>query len=448
MNTIAAISTPNAPGGIAMIRISGDDAITVASKVFRAADRRDITKMQGYTCVYGYIVNDGKQIDDVVLTVFRAPHSYTGEDTVEITCHGGIYLTKQILLNVYNNGAVPAQAGEFTRRAFENGKISLSQAEAVMNVIRADGETALRQANYARDGRLGRKMRGICGKVVELLSALAYWMDDAEEFPPELAPETLTSQITELSDQLTVLSKNYEQGKVFRDGIRTVLLGKPNAGKSTVMNQLCGMERSIVTDIAGTTRDVVTEQVKIGDFTLILSDTAGIRETEHLIESIGITQAFRSLSEADLVIYVVDATTGFTDEDRQNIEQCKNKRIVVLWNKTDLTDHHADLSGIPVLECSAKYLFDFDAFTNILRNIFGDGSFSDQPSVLNERQNYLLLQANRCLTDCLDLIASQAELDMVYTVLEECTTYLNQIEGREVSDDIIDGVFSKFCVGK
>ena len=448
MNTIAAISTPNAPGGIAMIRISGGDAITIASKVFRAADSRDITKMQGYTCAYGYIMDGEKQLDDVVLTVFRAPHSYTGEDTVEITCHGGIYLTKKILLNIYNSGAVPAQPGEFTRIAFENGKISLSQAEAVMNVIRADGETALKQANYARNGRLGRKMSEICGKVVDLLSALAYWLDDAEEFPPELSPDVLDAQIRALSDELHILSNNYEQGRVFREGIRTVLLGRPNAGKSTVMNQLCGMERSIVTDIAGTTRDVITEQVKIGDFTLVLSDTAGIRETDHVIESIGITQAYRSLSEADLVIYVVDASTGLTAEDRQNIEQCQNKRLLVLWNKTDLTDQHASLPDVPVLECSAKYEFDFLAFINILQKLFGDGSFSDQPTVLNERQNHLIMQAESCFQDCLGLIDSHAELDMVYTVLEESTSYLNQIEGRDVSDEVIDGVFSKFCVGK
>ena len=448
MNTIAAISTPNAPGGIAMIRISGEAAIAVAAKVFRAADYRDITKMAGYTCAYGYIVDKSERIDDVVLTVFRAPHSYTGEDTVEITCHGGIYLTKKILLNIYQNGAEPAMPGEFTRRAFENGKISLSQAEAVMNVIRADGELELKQANYARDGRLGRKMCGICGKVVEMLSALAYWMDDAEEFPPELESGTLIAQISELSQELQILSQNYEQGRVFRDGIRTVLLGRPNAGKSTVMNQHCGMERSIVTDIAGTTRDVITEQVKIGDFTLLLSDTAGIRETDQVIESIGISQAFRSLSEADLVIYVIDATTGFTVEDQQNLAQCAGKHVVVLWNKTDLTDVHADELHVPILECSAKYEFDFDAFTKILQDEFGNADFSDQPSVLNERQNLLIQQACRLLHEAQDLIRTDAELDMVYTVLEDCADVLNQIEGSRVSENVIEGIFSRFCVGK
>ena len=431
-----------------MIRISGSQAIEIAARVFRPADGRDITTMPGYSCVYGYVYEGNVQLDDVVLTVFRAPHSYTGEDTVEITCHGGIYLTKKILLNIFTSGAVPAQAGEFTRRAFENGKISLSQAEAVMNVIRADSELALRQANYAREGRLGKQMSALCDKVVEMLSAFAYWLDDAEEFPPELSSDILTDKINSILSELLVLSQNYEQGKVFREGIRTVLLGRPNAGKSTVMNQLCGSERSIVTDIAGTTRDVITEQVRIGGFTLMLSDTAGIRETEHLIESIGISQAKRTLSEADLVIYVVDATSGLTAEDREILEQCTEKRLVILWNKTDLTDTKADIPFGTVLECSAKYEFDFDAFADILQTLFGDGSFSDQPSVLNERQNYLLIQSMNCLRDCLNLIASGSELDMVYTVLEECSGYLNQIEGKNVTEDIINGVFSRFCVGK
>ena len=448
MSTIAAISTPNAAGGISMIRISGEDAIDIASRIFRAADHRDIHEMQGYTCAYGYVYDKEYQIDDVVLTVFRAPHSFTGEDTVEITCHGGIYLTKKILLNILSKGAVSAQAGEFTRRAFENGKISLSQAESVMNVIRANGNAALRQANYARDGRLGKKMSEISGRIVELLSAFAYWLDDAEEFPPELSTDNLKSNINQLLQEILILSKNYEQGKIYRDGVRTVLLGRPNAGKSTVMNQLCGMERSIVTDIAGTTRDVITEQVRIGDFTLVLSDTAGIRETDQIIESIGITQAMRSLDDSDLVIYVIDATTGILDEDRELIQKCNDKKIVVLWNKTDLTGVHAEQLSVPILECSAKYEFDFQAFHDILQSLFGNADFCDQPSVLNERQNILLQNTVRCLKDCLSLIDQGSELDMIYTVLEECTGYLNQIDGHNVSEDVIDGVFSRFCVGK
>ena len=292
MNTIAAISTPNAVGGIAMIRISGEDAIAAASKIFVPAGNVKVTEMRGYTCAYGWIADGDRRLDDVVLTVFRAPHSYTGEDTVEITCHGGIFLSKQILSLLLHCGCEPAGAGEFTKRAFLNGKLSLSQAEAVMDVIRADGDAALRQANLAKQGKLHERMFLISERLVDMMSAFAYWLDDAEEMPPELERSSLLQELSALHAELRQMSADYQNGRILREGIRTVLLGRPNAGKSSVMNWLCGMQRSIVTDIAGTTRDVITEQVKIGDFTLLLSDTAGLRETENAIESIGVSQAY------------------------------------------------------------------------------------------------------------------------------------------------------------
>ena len=249
MHTIAAISTPEAPGGIAMIRISGDQAIQIAEHIFASYNHLTISEMTGYTCAYGNILDKGERIDDVVPTVFRAPHSFTGEDTVEITCHGGLYVSKRILRLLFQNGAKPAEAGEFTKRAFMNGKMSLSQAEAVMDIISADGEAALKQANLAKDGYLGRQMSDIADRLIDFMSALAYWMDDAEECPPELERDTLSASLNEIKQQLDQLASDYQNGRIIREGIQTVLLGRPNAGKSSVMNWLCGTDRSIVTDI-------------------------------------------------------------------------------------------------------------------------------------------------------------------------------------------------------
>lgn len=448
MNTIAAISTPDAAGGIAMIRISGEDSLRIADEIFTAANHIKVTEMRGYTCAYG-TVSDGQEIlDDVVLTVFRAPHSYTGEDTVEITCHGGIYLTKRILMTVYLHGAEPAGPGEYTKRAFLNGKLSLSQAEAVMNIIQADGATALRIAQSAKEGRLSREMHEISDELVNLLSALAYWLDDAEECPPELERTALTNKLRSIYSKLHDMSARYQDGLVLRNGIRTVLLGKPNAGKSSVMNWLCGTNRSIVTNIAGTTRDVITEQVKIGEFTLLLSDTAGLRETDNAIESIGISQAYHALETADLVLYVVDANAGITDEDAELLKKCSGHHTVLIWNKTDLSDAAPPAIQLPVLPIAAIYEKSTDQLASVLRCIFKATVGTSGVVPLNERQNLLILRASQAVCAGMDAAESGNELDMMYADLEMAASFLREIEGENVTDDVINGVFSKFCIGK
>lgn len=448
MNTIAAISTPDAAGGIAMIRISGEDAIRIADEIFTAANHVKVTEMRGYTCAYGTVSNGQEALDDVVLTVFRTPHSYTGEDTVEITCHGGIYLTKRILMTVYLHGAEPAAPGEFTKRAFLNGKLTLSQAESVMDLIQADGASALRVAQYAKEGRLGREMRGISDELVDLMSALAYWLDDAEECPPELERTSLTAKLNSIDTKLREMSARYQEGLVLRNGIRTVLLGKPNAGKSSVMNWLCGTNRSIVTDIAGTTRDVITEQVKISEFTLLLSDTAGLRETDNTIESIGISQAYQALDQADLVLYVADANVGMTDEDTELLEKCAGHHTVLIWNKTDLCDAAPPEMPIPVVQIAAIYEKSTEQLAAVLKDLFGQSAGASGAIPLNERQNLLILRASEAVRSGIEASESGNELDMMYADLEMAASYLREIEGEDVTDDVIDGVFSKFCVGK
>lgn len=445
MSTIAAISTPPAAGGIAMIRMSGEDAVQIAEHVFSGSAKP--TQMRGYTCAHGYILEDCEQVDEVVLTVFRAPHSYTGEDTVEITCHGGLYVSRRILGLLYRYGAEPAGAGAFTKRAFLNGKLSLTQAEAVMDMIRADSDAALRQANYAREGRLGRQMREVCTEITEVLSALTYWLDDPEECPPELEHDTLSAQIKGLYDHVADMAAHYEDGRMLREGIRTVLLGLPNAGKSTVMNWLCGVRKSIVTEYAGTTRDVITEQVKIGDFMLLLSDTAGIRETSNPIETIGVEQAFHALEDADLVLYTVDASVGFTSQDEDMLRRCDARHVVVLWNKTDLTDVPPPELPYPVVCCAAIAEPPFDSLEARLRDVLGLQSV-DCIAAVNMRQQELLLSAKSHLECCVDILRDNAPLDLIGSELELAANQLLAIEGEHVSDDVIEGVFSRFCVGK
>lgn len=448
MNTIAAISTPNAVGGIAMIRISGENALTAASQIFVPFGNTNVEDMRGYTCAYGWISDNGQLLDDVVLTVFRAPHSYTGEDTVEITCHGGLYLSKQILLLLYRCGCEPAGAGEFTKRAFLNGKLSLSQAEAVMDVISADGAAALRQANLAKQGKLNERMFAVSDQLVNMMSAFAYWLDDAEEMPPELERDALMIRMQDISRQLNQMSAEYQNGRILREGIRTVLLGKPNAGKSSVMNWLCGTQRSIVTEYAGTTRDIITEQVRIGEFTLLLSDTAGLRETDNVIESIGVSQAYQALETADFIIYVVDASVGLQADDKNILDSCKDRPVLVLWNKTDINRDDPPELGVPVLAISALQEQSITPLADIISTIFQDCTFYDQPVIMNERQNALIIRAENCISSCCEMLEQDAELDMIYAELEDAAQALREIDGTDVTDDVVEGVFSKFCVGK
>ena len=448
MTTIAAVSTPNAIGGLGVLRISGDDAILVAEKIFRSANSRRVSDMAGYTCSYGNIYDDNTFVDDVVLTVFRKPNSYTGDDVVEISCHGGIYICKKILSLLYRHGAKPAEAGEFTRRAFENGKMSLSQAEAVMQAIHAEGEAALQEANYARSGKLSAQMRNALQDITAILSALAYWMDDPEESPPELEPALLTETIRKLCARLSTMAEEYENGRVFREGIRTALLGRPNAGKSSVMNWLSGFKRSIVTEIPGTTRDVVTEQVKLGDYTLLLADTAGIRAATDRIEQIGIEQSYLEAESAQLLLYVVDAAVGFCDEDQVFLDRYSDRKCIVLWNKIDIAHASLPQIDVPIVPCAAKLQQGDAALLDALRRVLGDAPTEQRPTLITERQRVLVLSAVDFLQNSIRLIEQQQPLDMLYETLQSAALSLGEIDGDLVSDSVINGVFERFCVGK
>ncbi len=336
MSTIAAVSTPNAPGGIAVIRISGENALDIAAKIFKPAAGKKVADMDGYTCAYGIAHDDGERLDDCILTVFKAPHSYTGENVAEISCHGGLYVSKKILRAALKKGADNAEGGEFTKRAFLNGKLDLTQAEAVMDIISAKGAKELKMAENLREGAAFKKADKVSKRLIKILGDLAAWADYPEEDIPEVEPQSILDGLNAAKLELASLIENYDSGRILREGVATAIVGRPNVGKSTLFNCLSGCERSIVTDIAGTTRDVIEESVRLGDVTLRLSDTAGIRQTDDLIEEIGVGIAWKRLDEAELVIAVFDGSCPLTEDDLNLINKIKNKKSVAVINKNDL----------------------------------------------------------------------------------------------------------------
>lgn len=452
MHTIAAISTPNAVGGIAVIRISGNNAISVAERIFKPFGNQKISDMSGYTCCYGIAHDNGERLDDCILTVFKAPHSYTGEDVVEISCHGGLFISRKILRTALKNGAENAEAGEFTKRAFMNGKLDLTQAEAVMDIISAKSDMELKIAEELREGAAFRKSRICSQKLMKILGDLAAWADYPEEDIPEVEPDKLCRELDAVRNELFSLVENYDAGRILREGVSTVIVGKPNVGKSTLFNCLAGCERSIVTDISGTTRDVVEESVKIGDIVLRLSDTAGIHETEDIIEGIGIGIAEKMIDSSELIIAVFDGSCPCTEDDLKLIDKIKNKKSVAVINKSD-TEQLFDTEkiksdNIQIVYISAKEN-NIEELNSVIQNLFKINSdiFSSVPAA-NERQKRCIEKALECTDNAVNMLRNGEFLDAVTVVIDEAEQYLLELTGEKVTDAVVDEVFSRFCVGK
>lgn len=452
MSTISAIATPNAVGGISVIRISGEDAISVADSVFKGAKKP--SNMEGYTCAYGEIINDDNEIlDDVVLTVFKAPKSYTGEDVVEISCHGGKFVTKQILRLILSKGVKLAEGGEFTKRAFLNGKMDLNQAENVMNIISADGKSQLKYANSLREGANFKKIKEISKKITSILGDLSAWADYPEDDVPMANPVEILSQTREILSSLENISISYDNGRIIREGINTAIVGKPNVGKSTLMNCLSGFERSIVTDIAGTTRDVVEETVKIGDLTLRLSDTAGIRDTSDIVEKIGVDIAKKRLDEADLIIAMFDGSAPLDNNDFDLIQSVKDKNTIAVVNKTDIA-----IDGVfstikehfkYAVEVSAKNSIGLDFLINTLNEMFLLEDIDiDSGLLANERQKLCIDNCINALKNCISGLEIGLNLDAITIDFDEALSYLLELTGESVSEAVVNEIFSRFCVGK
>ena len=451
--TIAAISTAQGEGGIGVIRISGDDALIIADKIFKGVNGKRIINMQGYTAAFGKVIENGSKIDEVVALVFRAPHSYTGEDVVELSCHGGVYITKQVLRTVFNAGAVPAQAGEFTKRAFLNGKIDLTEAEAVIDIIRAKSKSAARAALCVKEGALRKKIDSVKNDLLSQAAHLSAWADYPEEDIAEVTYESLQKTCKNAINILENLLASYDSGQAIKQGIDTVIAGRPNVGKSTLMNLLSGYEKSIVTDIPGTTRDIVEDTVVVGDVILRLSDTAGLRDTDDAVEKIGVDRAKKRLEQCRLLLAVFDNSRELNKDDKQLILQAENIPCIAIINKVDL-EQKLDVNYIKskiqhIVYVSATKGEGKEELIKAVEDIAGTANLDPSEGILaNERQRCAVSNALKSVKEAEAALISGMTFDAVTVLLEDAISELLELTGEKTSDEIVDRVFHNFCVGK
>lgn len=454
--TIAAIATALSPAGIGIIRISGDDAMTVADRVFRSAGgRKRLADQKGYTVHYGHITEDGEVIDEVLALVMRAPHSYTTENCVEIQCHGGLFVLKRILAAILRNGARMAEPGEFTKRAFLGGRIDLSQAEAVMDLISAKNEYSRKSSLRQLSGSLSEKVKELRAKILYESAYIESALDDPEHISLEGYPEHLKTVLQPLVQEMEKLAETFSSGRVLRDGIQTVILGKPNAGKSSLMNVLVGENRAIVTDVEGTTRDILEEQIHLRGISLNIIDTAGIRETDNIVEKIGVDKARNTVDKADLILYIVDGSRPMDENDRQIIELIGDRKAIVLLNKSDLAqvlsiEDVERAAGRPVLAVSAKEQTGIDALEERIEEMFlsGEIDFNDELIITNDRHRTALEEAVHSLRLVLQSIEDQMTEDFFTVDLLNAYEELGSIIGESMEDDLADEIFKRFCMGK
>ena len=454
--TIAAISTSTmSSGGISIVRISGENAISVADTIFEAKNNKKLSKADSHTIHYGVIKDGDEVIDEVLVSVMKAPNTYTREDVIEINCHGGILVTRKVLDTVLKNGARPAEPGEFTKRAFLNGRIDLSQAEAVIDIINARNDYALKSSVNQLGGRLSEKITAIREVILDNVAFIESALDDPEHFDINDNVDKMTKDVDNCVDKVDKLLKTSDNGRIMRDGIRTVILGKTNAGKSSLLNALAKEERAIVTDIEGTTRDVLEEQINLNGILLNIIDTAGIRDTEDVVEKIGVERAKKYLNNADLVIYVVDTSTALDENDHEIMELLKDRHAIVLLNKSDLSlvttvediRKHLDKKMISI---SAKEQTGMDDLEETIKEMFfsGEVTFNDEVYITNIRHKTSLQEALRSLHLVLQSIADDMPEDFYSIDLMNAYEELGNIIGESVEDDLVNEIFSKFCMGK
>ena len=452
-STIAAISTAQGEGGIGVIRISGDRAIEIADAVFQNINGKKLTGMKGYTAAYGSIIYEGEKLDEAVALVFRAPHSYTGENVVELSCHGGIYITRQVLRAVLEAGAKPAEAGEFTKRAFLNGKLDLTEAEAVMDIISAKSRSAARSALSVKDGALRRKINGVKDDLLSIAAHLSAWADYPEEDIAEVTDEMIFDSCDKAITTLSYLLDTYDMGQAVKQGIDTVIAGRPNVGKSTLMNLLSGYEKSIVTDIPGTTRDVVEDTVLVGNVLLRLSDTAGLRDTDDKVEKIGVDRTKKRLEQCGLLLAVFDNSRELDDDDMQLLETAAQVPTIAIINKTDL-ENQLDISVIEskvknIITISAARGEGREAIIEAVEKIAGTDRLNPSEGILsNERQRANVRNALASVREAKAALEMGMTYDAVTVSLEDAISELLEMTGEKTGDEVIDRVFHNFCVGK
>ena len=463
-DTIAAIATAMSDSGIGIVRISGTEAIQVADKVFKSVKKnKKITEVKSHTAHYGAIYDGDVYLDEVILLVMKAPHSYTTEDTVEINCHGGVLMVNRILECVLKHGARLAEPGEFTKRAFLNGRIDLSKAEAVIDIIHSKNEFALQAGTAQLKGSVSDAVTSMRERILFEIAFIESALDDPEHISLDGFKERISGKVSELVKEITKLIASADNGKMLKEGIQTVILGKPNAGKSSLMNILVGEEKAIVTSIAGTTRDILEENIKLHGIGLNIIDTAGIRDTEDIVEKIGVERALKCAESADLVLYVVDSSVALDESDYAIMDFMKKKKSIVLLNKTDLEslvteemlskaldEHVGTTAPLPIIKTSTKEEIGIDTLEQTIKDMFFDGkiSFNDEIYITNMRHKEAFMQAKNSLLMVQRSIEDDMPEDFLSIDLMSAYASLGTIIGEEVGEDLVNEIFSKFCMGK
>lgn len=455
-DTIAAISTNTmGNGGIGIIRISGDEAIEIADRLFVGVNKKRLSECKSHTIHYGTIVINGRVADEALVSVMKSPNTYTKEDIVEINCHGGILVMRNILDAVFEAGARPAEPGEFTKRAFLNGRIDLTQAESVIDIINSKNKYALLSSVMQLQGKLLREIEEIREIILNHTAFIEAALDDPEHYELENYGDNLIKDVDKCVDKLNILWKSSENGRILKDGVQTVILGKTNAGKSSLLNTLAGSQRAIVTDIEGTTRDALEEDINLDGIILNLVDTAGIRDTEDIVEKIGISRAFEYAQNADLIIYVVDATKHLDNNDTKILEMVKERNVIVLLNKSDIEnvitkEQMSEYIDCPILSVSAKNETGIDELSNTIKEMFFHGEINnnDEIYITNARHKNLIKESINSLNLVRDSIHDGMPEDCFTIDLLNAYESLGRIIGKAVEEDLVDRIFSKFCMGK
>ena len=467
--TIAAISTAMSNSGIGIVRMTGPESFEIADRIYKGKKEKKLCDQKSHTIHYGYITDGDETIDEVLVMLMRGPHSYTGEDTVEINCHGGVYVVKRILETLIKYGARPAEPGEFTKRAFLNGRLDLSQAEAVGDLITSKNEYALQSSISQLKGNVKNKINDIRKKIIYHTAFIETALDDPEHISVDGYGEELHVVVDEILEEIKKLLASCNNGRIIKEGIQTVIVGKPNAGKSSLLNVLIGEERAIVTDIAGTTRDVLEEHINLQGISLNIMDTAGIRDTEDIVEKIGVDKAKGHAENADLIIYVIDASSELDENDYNIFEMIEGKKSIILLNKTDLDVvvtkeivekeyfarnlakmHNRESFEFPVIEISAKKKQGIDELESILKDMFYEGNlaFNDEIYITNVRHKTALNDAYQSLMKVNESIEMGMPEDFYSIDLLDAYESLGSITGETIGEDLVNEIFSKFCMGK
>lgn len=449
--TIAAIATPLGESSIGVIRISGEKAAETADKMFFAFSGKKLSELCGYRAVYGEIKDGDRVLDDAVALVFRAPKSYTGEDVVEISVHGGRILLREVLRLIFKNGAFPAEPGEFTKRAFLNGKTDLTKAESIMGLISAKSEAELRLSRAAHTGGVSRKIENIEKDLTAAAASIAAFSDYPDEDIEGLDRDNFIKMLKNAENELALMLSSYDSGRIVREGIDTAIVGKPNVGKSTLMNMLSGSERSIVTDVAGTTRDVIEETVMAGDIVLRLADTAGIRETDDKVESIGVNRAKARIDSAGLILAVFDCTRPLDSDDLSLLKSVLGRNVIIIINKTDMESKidKSVFDGFRTVETSAKRGDGYEKLCAEIADIAGTASLDPDGAVLmNERQRACAERALDGVREALSALCAGSTMDAVGVCVDDALAALFELTGKRVTNEVTDEIFRRFCVGK